>query len=36
MALEFSLESTDKASKGRAGKITSSHGEISTPIFNGL
>ncbi len=33
MALNFSLEHTDTNSKARAGKITTAHGEISTPIF---
>ncbi|SFQ20221.1 tRNA guanosine(34) transglycosylase Tgt [Parafilimonas terrae] len=33
MALSFSLEHTDADSKARAGKITTAHGEISTPIF---
>jgi queuine tRNA-ribosyltransferase len=31
--LQFELENTDKHSKGRAGKITTDHGEILTPIF---
>lgn len=33
MALSFSLEHTDANSKARAGKITTAHGEILTPIF---
>lgn len=33
MALNFSLEHTDANSKARAGKITTAHGEILTPIF---
>jgi queuine tRNA-ribosyltransferase len=33
MPLEFTLEHTDNHSKARAGKITTAHGEISTPIF---
>lgn len=32
-ALQFQLEKTDQASKARAGKITTDHGGISTPIF---
>lgn len=32
-ALQFQLQHTDKNSKARAGKITTDHGEISTPIF---
>ena len=32
-ALKFELNSTDKNSKARAGKITTDHGEILTPIF---
>ncbi len=32
-ALQFKLENTDKATKARAGKITTDHGEIVTPIF---
>jgi queuine tRNA-ribosyltransferase len=32
-ALQFQLSSTDKNSKARAGKITTDHGEILTPIF---
>jgi queuine tRNA-ribosyltransferase len=31
--MEFSLEKEDKNSKARAGKITTDHGEIETPIF---
>jgi len=31
--LHFKLEHTDKASKARAGKITTDHGVIETPIF---
>lgn len=31
--MDFSLEKTDIASKARAGKITTDHGEILTPIF---
>jgi queuine tRNA-ribosyltransferase len=31
--LQFQLEHTDRSSKARAGKITTDHGEISTPIF---
>jgi queuine tRNA-ribosyltransferase len=31
--LQFDLEITDKNSKARAGKITTDHGEILTPIF---
>jgi queuine tRNA-ribosyltransferase len=31
--LQFKLEHTDRSSKARAGKITTDHGEISTPIF---
>ncbi len=31
--LQFDLETTDKNSKARAGKITTDHGEILTPIF---
>ncbi len=33
MAFEFDLEKTDEFSKAKAGKITTIHGEISTPIF---
>lgn len=33
MALEFNLQTTDNLSKARAGKITTAHGEILTPIF---
>ncbi len=32
-ALQFQLEYTDSNSKARAGKITTDHGEILTPIF---
>src|SRR5688572_18777965 len=32
-ALQFQLQETDQASKARAGKITTDHGEILTPIF---
>lgn len=32
-ALEFRLEKTDKDSSARAGKISTDHGEIFTPIF---
>jgi queuine tRNA-ribosyltransferase len=32
-ALQFELQHTDEASKARAGKITTDHGEILTPIF---
>lgn len=32
-ALSFQLQSTDTFSKARAGKITTGHGEILTPIF---
>jgi queuine tRNA-ribosyltransferase len=31
--LQFDLEVTDQRSKARAGKITTDHGEIQTPIF---
>ena len=31
--LSFELETTDNSSKARAGKITTDHGEILTPIF---
>lgn len=31
--MKFSIESTDPQSKARAGKITTDHGEIETPIF---
>lgn len=31
--LQFELEKTDKLTKARAGKITTDHGEILTPIF---
>ena len=33
MQLTFSLENNDTNSKARAGKITTDHGEILTPIF---
>ncbi len=32
-ALQFQLQHTDKNSKARAGRITTDHGEILTPIF---
>ena len=32
-ALQFDLQHTDTASKARAGKINTDHGEILTPIF---
>jgi queuine tRNA-ribosyltransferase len=32
-ALQFDLQKTDTGSKARAGKITTDHGEILTPIF---
>jgi queuine tRNA-ribosyltransferase len=32
-ALQFELQHTDSSSKARAGKITTDHGEILTPIF---
>jgi len=32
-SLQFEINSTDKGSKARAGKITTDHGEIMTPIF---
>ncbi len=32
-SLQFKLESTDVGTKARAGKITTDHGEILTPIF---
>jgi queuine tRNA-ribosyltransferase len=32
-ALQFELEHTESQSKARAGKITTDHGEIETPIF---
>lgn len=32
-ALQFILEHSDNASKARAGKIITDHGEIATPIF---
>ena len=31
--LSFQLHTSDKKSKARAGKITTDHGEIFTPIF---
>jgi queuine tRNA-ribosyltransferase len=31
--MQFELQATDKGSKARAGKITTDHGEISTPVF---
>jgi queuine tRNA-ribosyltransferase len=31
--MEFKLQHSDKASKARAGKLTTAHGEILTPIF---
>ena len=31
--LEFTLQHTNKNAKARAGKITTDHGEIETPIF---
>ena len=31
--MEFKLQHTDPASKARAGKITTAHGKIQTPIF---
>ena len=31
--MEFELQYTDPHSKARAGKITTAHGEIETPIF---
>lgn len=31
--MKFSLEKEDQSSKARAGKITTAHGEIETPIF---
>lgn len=31
--MEFELQATDKSSQARAGKITTAHGEILTPIF---
>ena len=33
MQLSFDLQNTDASSKARAGKITTDHGEILTPIF---
>ena len=32
-ALQFDLQNTDAQTKARAGKITTDHGEILTPIF---
>src|ERR1700730_9855584 len=32
-SLTFELSKTDKQSKARAGKITTDHGEIKTPVF---
>ena len=32
-ALQFQLQHTDTHSKARAGKITTDHGEILTPVF---
>ena len=32
-ALQFELQQTDSSTKARAGKITTDHGEIQTPIF---
>jgi queuine tRNA-ribosyltransferase len=32
-ALQFQLQATDTGSRARAGKITTDHGEIETPIF---
>lgn len=32
-ALQFELQHTDRASKARAGKINTDHGEILTPVF---
>ncbi|MBM6707090.1 tRNA-guanine transglycosylase, partial [Bifidobacterium pullorum subsp. saeculare] len=32
-ALQFELQHTSEYSKARAGKITTDHGEILTPIF---
>ena len=32
-ALQFQLQHTDKESRARAGKITTDHGEIFTPVF---
>src|SRR5215510_439027 len=32
-ALQFELQHTDRSSKARAGRITTDHGEILTPIF---
>ena len=31
--MKFDLQYTDNKSKARAGKITTDHGEIETPIF---
>ena len=31
--LKYALEKTDITTKARAGKITTSHGEIQTPVF---
>lgn len=31
--MKFELQATDKQSKARAGKLTTAHGEIETPIF---
>jgi queuine tRNA-ribosyltransferase len=33
MQLQFELQHTDHLTKGRAGKITTDHGEILTPVF---
>ena len=32
-ALQFELHTTDGHTKARAGKITTDHGEILTPVF---
>src|SRR6187399_1399315 len=32
-ALQFDLQNTDALTKARAGKITTDHGEILTPVF---
>src|SRR5437868_939416 len=32
-SLQFEINATDKATRARAGKITTDHGEIMTPIF---
>ena len=32
-SLEFQIKATEPGSKARAGKITTDHGEIATPIF---